>query len=122
MLISLFRGRSCEFLQEQQSCKTHLLFGVVNHEEEGAPEEDEREEASPIKGPSKSEWDDHMRTHIPFRKWCPFCVKFNCKSEAHARTHTTPEELECEVPMISCDYVDPKSAEEHEQKLVCCQS
>ena len=23
--------------------------------------------------PSAQEWDDHQRTHIPFRKWCPHC-------------------------------------------------
>ena len=25
--------------------------------------------------PSKEEWENHMRTHIPYRKWCPHCVR-----------------------------------------------
>ena len=39
--------------------------------------DDEAQEGRAIKGqkifyqPSAQEWDDHMRTHIPFRKWCP---------------------------------------------------
>ena len=29
---------------------------------------------------TEEEWDETMRTHIPFRRWCPFCVKGKCKS------------------------------------------
>ena len=35
--------------------------------------------------PTKVEWDDHNRTHFPFRKWCPFCVRGKCRSGAHVR-------------------------------------
>ena len=24
-----------------------------------------------VVSPGRQEWDDHMRTHIPYRKWCP---------------------------------------------------
>ena len=43
--------------------------------------EEKEEEARNIKGkklirqPNQEEYDEHMRTHIPFRKWCPHCVK-----------------------------------------------
>ena len=39
--------------------------------------EGESEEGRVIAGqkaiyePIREEWDDHMRTHIPFRRWCP---------------------------------------------------
>ncbi len=48
----------------------------------------------------KEEWDNHMRTHIPFRRWCPFCVKGKCKSGVHQKTKKSDEELEREVPVI----------------------
>ena len=73
------------------------------------------EEGRQIKGqkiiyqPSKQEYDDHQRTHIPFRKWCPHCVRGKCTSGAHRRTHKTEEELEKETPVISWDYMGPKS-------------
>ena len=43
--------------------------------------EEECEEGRAIAGqiavykPSKEEWDAHQRVHIPFRKWCPHCVR-----------------------------------------------
>ena len=49
-------------------------------------EDEEGNEGKAIKGqkrinlPSKEEWDNHMRCHIPFRRWCMFCVKGRCKS------------------------------------------
>ena len=47
------------------------------------------EEARIIKGkkmvrqPTQEEYDEHMRTHIPFRKWCPHCVKGKRKNDPH---------------------------------------
>jgi len=77
--------------------------------------DDEAQEGRVIKGqkilyqPSAQEWDDHMRTHIPFRKWCPYCVQGKCVSGAHRRGQKSAEELEREVPVISFDYHGPKS-------------
>ena len=31
--------------------------------------------------PSRKEWDDHMVTHLPYRSWCPFCVKARHKED-----------------------------------------
>ena len=31
--------------------------------------------------PSKQEWDDHQRSHIPFRKWCPCVLKARAPQE-----------------------------------------
>ena len=33
--------------------------------------------------PFQQEWDNRMRTHIPFRKWCPHCVGGECFSGSH---------------------------------------
>ena len=52
---------------------------------------------------SKDEWDSHMRTHIPSRRWCPFCVKGKCKSGVHQKSSKSVEDIEREVPVISFD-------------------
>ena len=47
---------------------------------------DEDEEERLVKGhrtayqPKAEEWYDHMCAHTVFRKWCPSCVKFKCRS------------------------------------------
>ena len=76
-------------------------------------EVEEEEEGRAIKGakrihfPSKEEWDSHMRCHIPFRRWCVFCVKGRCKAGVHLKTQKSEEDLEREVPKISVDYMEP---------------
>ena len=79
---------------------------------------DEQFEEGPVKGqkmvfqPTKEEWDDHMRTHGVFKEWCPLCVRGKCKAGAHKRTEKSQKELEQEVPVISLDYMGPKSGED----------
>ncbi len=86
-------------------------------------EVEEEEEGRTIKGakrvylPSKDEWDNHMRSHIPFRRWCAFCVKGRCKSGAHVQTQKSEEDLEKEVPKISVDYMEPRSAEGKKEEV-----
>ena len=67
--------------------------------------------------PSQQEWDDHMRTHIPFRKWCPYCFEGKCVSGAHRRREKSDEEIKQETPIISVDYVDPKSKDDKSAKI-----
>ena len=81
-----------------------------NPNSEGGPveiEEGEGEEGRMIRGPkaiytpSKEEWDNHMRSHIPFRRWCPFCVKGRSKSGEHRGCEKSEEDKKKEVPVIS---------------------
>ena len=58
-----------------------------------------------------------MRSHIPFRRWCAFCVKGRCKSGAHVQTQKSEEDLEKEVPKISVDYMEPRSAEGKKEEV-----
>ncbi len=50
-------------------------------EETTGREEEDDEEARKLEGvkqvrpPTDEEWDEHMKTHRPFRDWCNFCVK-----------------------------------------------
>ena len=84
---------------------------------------EEEEEGRIIRGPkaiytpSKEEWDNHMRSHIPFRRWCPFCVKGRSKSGAHRGCEKSEEEKKNEVPVISIDYMEPKSEEEKKRLI-----
>ena len=68
--------------------------------------EDAEEEGRDVKGqktipgPSKEEYEAHMRTHIPYRKWCPFCVKGKRIAEGH---RIDKEKTKREKPLISLD-------------------
>ena len=80
--------------------------------------EEESEEARRIAGqkaiykPTAERWDEHLRAHIPFRGWCPFCVKGKCKSNPHVQRVKSSAELEHETPVISLDYMGPKSKDD----------
>ena len=53
--------------------------------------EADSEESAPIKiardpgDPSSREREDHCVTHLPYRSWCPICVKAKGKEEAHRK-------------------------------------
>ena len=34
-----------------------------------------------VTGPTQEEFEEHMRTHIPCRNWCEFCVKGKSKND-----------------------------------------
>ena len=46
-----------------------------------------------------------QKTHIPFRNWCPHCVRGKCKGARHKKGEKSEEEKEHEVPVISLDYM-----------------
>ena len=70
--------------------------GVTNRESSAEnPEEnpgDGEEEAvrpktrAPPKQPSAEEVENHMVTHLPFRDWCPHCVRGKSGSKPHRNT------------------------------------
>ena len=51
--------------------------------------------------PSSEEIEAHMLTHLPYRSWCPHCVRGKGKSMAHRRMEA---ELSHSVPHVSMDY------------------
>ena len=53
--------------------------------------------------PSKAEVERHNLTHLPFRSWCPFCVKGKGKEAPHHRT----KEGAGELPEVSLDFCFP---------------
>ena len=73
--------------------------------------EDETEEGRVILGqkrvyaPSAKEYEDHMRTHIPYRRWCESCVRGKAKNTAH----TSAVRSHYEVPIIAYDYMKQRT-------------
>ena len=51
---------------------------------------------------SEQEYNDHMRTHLPFRNWCEHCIAGKSREDAHPLR--TPKERKGEVPRLSMDY------------------
>ncbi len=93
---------------------------------EEAPEEEPLEEGRLIKGqqrvvkPSKEEWENHMRTHIPYRKWCPHCVMGKRKSGVHSSIQDDLKEEE-EVPVIPSTICSRIRQKARKKILGCCQ-
>ena len=51
--------------------------------------------------PSRQEALEHYMTHLPFRNWCPFCVKGKSKASPHL---VHGDRGEHEVPIVAFDY------------------
>ena len=49
--------------------------------------------------PTQKELEEHMVTHIPFRAWCPHCVKGRAKAGPHRENKS-----ENTMPTIDMDY------------------
>ena len=71
--------------------------GARKAKEEATDEQEgELEEARKAKGikaptkPSKEEVNEHMLTHLPFRSWCPHCVRGKSKGRPHRKTEGDP--------------------------------
>ena len=53
--------------------------------------------------PTLEEMDLHDLTHVPYRNWCPFCVKAKAREDAHRR-HKDGHDEKYGLPTISLDY------------------
>ena len=91
--------------------------GVTNRgDEEGNPESvaaNPEEEAvrpkakAPPRQPSAEEVENHMVTHLPFRDWCPHCVRGKSGSKPHRNTQGVHE-----FPTVAIDYMFMHSNQE----------
>ena len=70
-------------------------------------EEGDREEVPPPPNihlpiaPSQEDWDEHFRTHINFRDWCPVCVEARGRERPH---HRRRDAVRSGLPTICMDY------------------
>ena len=51
-------------------------------EEQGAEAQSGKGVTKPEE-PTRKEWEEHQLTHVPYRSWCPFCVKGRGRQDAH---------------------------------------
>ena len=74
---------------------------VTNHGGDGETEEATRPKptAAPNQ-PSKEEVEQHMVTHLPFRDWCPHCVRGKSGSKPHKSNQGVHE-----IPTVAVDYM-----------------
>ncbi len=72
-------------------------------ESDGEDKEDGQEKVKIMANPSmptKHELEHHRITHIPYRNWCPHCVRGKAREDAHRKVDRSQDE----VPTISIDY------------------
>ena len=53
--------------------------------------------------PSELEVEEHNITHLPYRSWCPHCVRGKAPAGQH-RKRNKQEKVNDEVPVVSMDY------------------
>ena len=92
-------------------------------EKEDSEGEEEGQESKGLNAPtrpSQEELDDHMRTHIPFRSWCPHCVKGQGQNQPHKQGQGESGL----IPIVCMDYMfmnssgkEPKEGEEEEKGM-----
>ena len=76
-------------------------------------DQDEGRRPAALRAPNRvtqAEREEHELTHIPYRQWCPICVKARGRSTPH-RSRTEEQRREG-VPKISLDYFFMSSEEE----------
>ena len=76
--------------------KSKLRDGSEDGKGEGRPRRDRGDEGRP----TKAEWDDHRVDHIPYRSWCPFCVKGRGVGIQHRKSTEKSS-----VPVFGFDYL-----------------
>ena len=52
--------------------------------------------------PSREEWQEHMRTHFPYRSWCKFCAAG--RGRARKRRRNAAKSIIRSWPHVSLDY------------------
>ena len=80
--------------------------GKEKHPNEGQEEIRIRQPRNP-KDPLPEERDQHWKTHLPYRAWCPVCVKARGREDPHTAQEGRDDGIE-EIAMDYCDIGDRK--------------
>ncbi len=72
--------------------------------------------SSPIK-PSAEDVDRHNLTHLPYRNWCPVCVKAKGREDDHRRG-AHHEEDASGLPIVSLDYQTLNEDKDQSMKVI----
>ena len=68
-----------------------------------------------LEEPTRKEYEAHPLTRMPYRDWCPHCVR----GKAMATRHETAngEKKDRGIPVIGMDYMYMKSAEDEQEAM-----
>ena len=66
--------------------------------------------------PSKEDVQSHFATHLPYRSWCPVCIKAKLKEDWHFRIKV--EKKQEGLLIISMDYQDMNEDSKAQQKVI----
>ena len=82
-------ARSSKDKQEEEICRP-CGEDVIMEPAEEAPVRIARDPGDP----TEEEFENHCVTHLPFRRWCPICVKAKGNEDSHksAEESTKPKE------------------------------
>ncbi|MCP2504859.1 MAG: hypothetical protein NLN65_06160 [Candidatus Poseidoniaceae archaeon] len=83
--------------EKVQQAKKDLVETEIDIEEADAPKVHSR-----VYTPSPEEFNKHCATHLPYRNWCPICVKAKRKNPSHRKTDAGQHK---HVPVLSMDYM-----------------
>ena len=78
-------------------------FDPREEEEEQQESEEEARKAKIPSAPSRpslKEIEEHMTTHLPFRSWCPHCVRGKAKGKQHRKQDREHHK----IPTVAIDY------------------
>ena len=74
----------------------------INDVEEESEEAIRARRLKIMEKPNNEEVEEHMLTHLPFRSWCPHCVKGKARGSVHRNVSNKKDN---ELPTISMDYM-----------------
>ena len=61
--------------------------GIENQNEQEDEEYRNPNHPTAPSAPTKEEWIEHQITHVPYKSWCPICVKNAAVNNPHKLTH-----------------------------------
>ena len=76
------------------------MEGVHTDPEDASAEAAAVEQESTPRRPPQEEVDRHMLTHLPYRSWCPHCVRGKSRGKHHSGSTGSKQ-----IPTIAVDYM-----------------
>ena len=109
---------SREIPEKHQSAAPIKRSDEFTHRDDAPEEAPVKRHANPS-DPIPEEREKHMTSHLPFRGWCPICVKAKGREDAHYKQ--TKEQKEKGLPRMAMDYAETgeKADKSDERKLLC---
>ena len=65
--------------------------------------------------PTEKEREEHAYTHLPYRSWCPHCVRGKARAQRHKKA-TNPADRD--KPLVAIDYTFMKTADQENQTTI----